>query len=129
MLALGGRVFGIPHHVDIATQLLEGCIWTYKAMPSGIMPEVFHVVPCETLDPCNWDKDKWQQAAYDQNKVSGDLTPEEAEIIKSLPAGFTKIDDKRYLLRPEAIESAFILYRITGEKKYQDAAWDMFLAI
>lgn len=28
--------------------------------------------------------------------------------------------------RPEAIESVFILYRITGDKSLQDAAWRMF---
>lgn len=28
--------------------------------------------------------------------------------------------------RPEAIESVFIMYRITGDKKLQDAAWRMF---
>jgi mannosyl-oligosaccharide alpha-1,2-mannosidase len=33
------------------------------------------------------------------------------------------------MLRPEAIESVFVLYRVTGEKKYQDIAWKMFQAI
>lgn len=33
------------------------------------------------------------------------------------------------LLRPEAIESMFILYRITGDKKLQDDAWNMFRLI
>lgn len=28
-------------------------------------------------------------------------------------------DDKRYLLRPETVESLFILYRMTGDQKYQ----------
>lgn len=28
----------------------------------------------------------------------------------ALPAGFTKVTDKRYILRPEAIESVFIMY-------------------
>jgi mannosyl-oligosaccharide alpha-1,2-mannosidase len=31
--------------------------------------------------------------------------------------------------RPEAIESVFILYRITGDPSLQDAAWRMFEAI
>jgi mannosyl-oligosaccharide alpha-1,2-mannosidase len=31
--------------------------------------------------------------------------------------------------RPEAIESVFVLYRITGNQKYQDIAWKMFTAI
>jgi mannosyl-oligosaccharide alpha-1,2-mannosidase len=33
------------------------------------------------------------------------------------------------LARPEAIESVFILYRITGDIKYQDIAWTMFQSI
>lgn len=32
-------------------------------------------------------------------------------------------------IRPEAIESVFIMYRITGDKTLQDAAWRMFTSI
>jgi mannosyl-oligosaccharide alpha-1,2-mannosidase len=46
-----------------------------------------------------------------------------------LPAGFTAIDDRRYILRPEAIESVFVMYRTTGEQSWQAAAWDMWTAI
>lgn len=36
----------------------------------------------------------------------------------------------RYIQRPEAIESVFYLYRITGAKAFfKDTAWDMFTAI
>ncbi|KAH0600788.1 hypothetical protein MHUMG1_01787 [Metarhizium humberi] len=36
----------------------------------------------------------------------------------------------RYIRRPEAIESVFYLYRITGAKAFfKDTAWDMFTAI
>jgi mannosyl-oligosaccharide alpha-1,2-mannosidase len=31
-----------------------------------------------------------------------------------------------YILRPETVESLFVLYRITGNKKYQDWAWELF---
>jgi mannosyl-oligosaccharide alpha-1,2-mannosidase len=34
-----------------------------------------------------------------------------------------------YILRPEAIESVFIMYRITGEQQWQAAAWDMWTSI
>uniref|UniRef100_A0A0K0FJE2 alpha-1,2-Mannosidase n=1 Tax=Strongyloides venezuelensis TaxID=75913 RepID=A0A0K0FJE2_STRVS len=37
--------------------------------------------------------------------------------------------DAHSLLRPETVEGWFYLYRITGNKKYQDWAWDMFQAI
>jgi mannosyl-oligosaccharide alpha-1,2-mannosidase len=31
--------------------------------------------------------------------------------------------------RPEAIEALFILYRVTGDRSWQDKAWKMFQAI
>jgi len=43
-----------------------------------------------------------------------------------LQPGLTSVTDGRYILRPEAVESIFILYRITGNKTLQDAGWQMF---
>jgi len=37
--------------------------------------------------------------------------------------------DKAYILRPEVIESYFILYRVTGDRKYRDWAWEAAQAI
>ncbi|KAI7907019.1 glycoside hydrolase [Cokeromyces recurvatus] len=34
-----------------------------------------------------------------------------------------------YDLRPETIESIFYYYRLTGDKQYQDLAWELYLAI
>ncbi|KAK9471255.1 glycoside hydrolase [Dipodascopsis tothii] len=36
------------------------------------------------------------------------------------------VSNARYLLRPEVVESYFYAYRATGDKKYQEWAWDMF---
>ncbi|KAL1587180.1 hypothetical protein WHR41_04407 [Cladosporium halotolerans] len=46
-----------------------------------------------------------------------------------LPPGFTAINSNNYILRPEAIESVFYLYRITGEQYWRDRGWEMFTAI
>lgn len=46
-----------------------------------------------------------------------------------LPPGYTKILSPAYKLRPEAIESVFIMYRLTGEKKWRDKGWTMFQAV
>jgi hypothetical protein len=37
--------------------------------------------------------------------------------------------DTRYILRPEAIESVFYMWRITGELSWQDKGWRMWEAI
>lgn len=46
-----------------------------------------------------------------------------------LPAGFTKISSRKYILRPEAIESVFIMYRLTGNKYWRENGWRMYEAI
>ncbi|KAM0427246.1 hypothetical protein ACHAPT_007676 [Fusarium lateritium] len=111
MFALGGKLLNIDEHVNIGERLARGCGWAYKAFPTGIMPEIFNLVSCPTLEPCEYDKERW--------------VPER----DSIPVGFRHARDPRYLLRPEAIESIFIMYRITADPQWQDMAWDMFQAI
>ncbi|KAL1964927.1 hypothetical protein VTN77DRAFT_6280 [Rasamsonia byssochlamydoides] len=122
MFALGGKLFNLPSHVELAQKLVDGCIWTYRAMPVGIMPETFSMVPCQSVDNCRWDEQTWKQ------QVLSRADPAAVQDIR-LPRGFTAITDRQYLLRPEAIESVFILYRVTGREDLLDAAWDMFEAI
>ncbi|KAF4452709.1 hypothetical protein F53441_4516 [Fusarium austroafricanum] len=106
MFALGGKVLNIPEHVGIGERLARGCGWAYKAFPTGMMPEIFNLMRCPTLEPCDY-------------VVEQELSP----------PGFRNARDPRYLLRPEAIESIFIMYRITADPQWQDMAWDMFQAI
>nr|POE48875.1 putative endoplasmic reticulum mannosidase mnl2 [Quercus suber] len=46
-----------------------------------------------------------------------------------LPPGVVSIESAKYVLRPEAIESVFYMYRITGEQHWRDMGWQMFQAI
>lgn len=114
MFALGGKIFGINEHVNIGKRVARGCAWAYKAFPTGLMPERFSLLDCKSpgLQECEWDEERWRQ--------DGD---------QSLPKGFKHARDPRYLLRPEAIESIFILYRITGQEDLREIAWDMFQSI
>lgn len=61
--------------------------------------------------------------------------PTREEFVKArisderLPAGMTKVTGGRYLLRPEAIESVFVMYRTTGDEYWREKGWEMFKAI
>lgn len=112
MFLLGGRTFNIPEHVGIGERVARGCAWAYDAMPTGLMPEIFGMVACPTIDGCEWDEARWQ-----------------AEGSTSLGKGFKNARDSRYILRPEAIESIFLLYRVTGNEELRDVAWRMFESI
>ncbi|EFQ97422.1 mannosyl-oligosaccharide 1,2-alpha-mannosidase IC [Nannizzia gypsea CBS 118893] len=46
-----------------------------------------------------------------------------------IPPGMTKVNSAKYILRPEAIESVFIMYRITGDESWREKGWEMFNAI
>ncbi|TKA74062.1 hypothetical protein B0A49_03018 [Cryomyces minteri] len=129
MFALGSRLFDIPAHMDIAHKLVDGCMWTYKAFPLGIMPETFHMVPCPSKSGCQWDEAKWKAEAKARSVPATNQDAMQVVEQLRLPPGFTAVGDRRYILRPEAIESVFILYRITGRKDLLDTAWDMFSAI
>lgn len=128
MFALGGKIFDMPEHVEIGRKLTDGCIWSYRALPLGVMPEVFQMIPCEDRASCKWNETMWREEVSKHQPMGMPFDKYIKEHAR-LPKGFAQISDPRYILRPEAIESVFILYRITGEQKYQDAAWDMFTAI
>jgi mannosyl-oligosaccharide alpha-1,2-mannosidase len=116
--ALAGRLFNRPGDVETGAKLTRGCIYAYQAFPTGIMPERYNMVVCESRTQCRWDEEKWV-------KERG----KRPQWKEHLPKGFTTAKDPRYLLRPEAIESVFILYRITGREEFQQAAWKMFKAV
>ncbi|WQF87282.1 Putative glycoside hydrolase family 47, six-hairpin glycosidase-like superfamily [Colletotrichum destructivum] len=112
MFAMAGKLFDIPDDVEVGDKLARGCAWAYKSFKSGLMPEKAQVVKCDTIDACAWDEQKWA-----------------AQSGQQAPRGFWRVDDAHYNLRPEGIESLFILYRITGREDLLDMAWDMFQAV
>lgn len=135
LYALGGKLFGRQDHLDLARRLTEGCIWAYTVSPHGVMPETFSAVPCSSKDDCEWDQSGWKKqvivAAGEQLTGTDSDSSRADEIIaeNKLPEGFTRVSDGRYILRPEAIESVFVLYRTSGRADLVDTAWEIFQAI
>lgn len=106
MFAMGGKIFEKPEQIEIGEKLVRGCTYAYNAFPNGIMPEVAALEACPSLEPCDF------QPTDDTTK----------------PPGFL-LKEHHYALRPEAIESLFMLYRITGKPEYQDMAWNMWKSV
>lgn len=136
MYTLGGKLFGRKTDLEIGKKVTDGCIWTYRNTKHGVMPEIFHMVPCPDARTCVWDELAWKKQVVLDNdgtitgRFDDDLATADRIIAeKRLPQGFSVIGDARYILRPEAIESMFVLYRATGREDLLDAAWAMFMAI
>ncbi|KAF2500022.1 seven-hairpin glycosidase [Lophium mytilinum] len=259
MFALGAKIFNREEDLEIAKKLTEGCVWSYNATTTGIMPESFYVVGCESQKSCEWNETMWWEKIdpHSENRIKSykdqmsrytkqlaeasasyeaamaaatgapeaqatgvdktelerevaeveaeatglpkavglekrqldstdekpsktekkaeeelllekpaaktnddeEITPSDSsdkpsptlptfpilysprppqsheEFVKNriqeerLPKGVTSIRSKKYILRPEAIESVFYLYRITGDSHWREVGWEMYQAI
>ncbi|GAD98749.1 mannosyl-oligosaccharide alpha-1,2-mannosidase 1B [Paecilomyces variotii No. 5] len=98
---LGGDVLGRPDFIGFGLELVDGCHDTYIETATRIGPEQF---------------------GWDANAVPAD----QQQFYER--AGFY-IESGAYILRPEVIESYYYAYRITGDTKYRDWAWDAFVHI
>jgi len=64
-----------------------------------------------------------------------DPYPAHEDYVKSrinnerIPGGVAEFSSKKYILRPEAIESVFIMYRVTGDEMWREKGWRMFNAV
>jgi mannosyl-oligosaccharide alpha-1,2-mannosidase len=135
MVGIASRVFGRSDDLNIAKKLTNGCVWAYDSQVTGIAPEIFDVASCQSDDPCTWSEEKWYQSIMDRSGFDSRGGKSYEQTVKTIIAerriapGFIKIEERKYILRPEAIESVFIMYRLTGDQEWQDKAWRMFEAI
>ncbi|KAF9584649.1 hypothetical protein BGW38_005735 [Lunasporangiospora selenospora] len=103
-LAMGSKYFDRPQDMVLAKQLAEACYLSYDSSVTKIGPEVFSFLSVPGTNG--------KQFIVDPNTFNDRDSSNNA-----------------YILRPETVESLWILYRLTGEKKYQDQAWSMFEAV
>ncbi|KXJ97347.1 putative 1,2-alpha-mannosidase [Microdochium bolleyi] len=108
---LGGLTLKQQKYIDFGLDLAAACHETYVQTATKIGPESFR-----------WKDDRLPADAPN----NPDPPADQAEFYAR--AGFW-ITSSDYVLRPEVIESFYYAYRATGDTKYQDWAWDAFLAI
>lgn len=126
MFGLGGRLISNESHVELGNKATKACVWAYSSFSNGVMPEIVHLKACPSSSACQWDDLRWHEGVIAKSSSRDAL-----KIIEEqrLPKGFTGVSDSRYILRPEAIESVFIMYRITGDPTWREKAWEMWTAI
>ncbi|CAG9949731.1 unnamed protein product [Clonostachys rosea f. rosea IK726] len=113
MYALAAKLLKRDDYLDIGSRLTGGCVWAYDSFPTNIMPEISEHIPCKDKNgPC-----EYKPESFPSNSES------------PLPDGFVRAREPGYKLRPEAIESVFYMWRITGDQKWRDAAWRMWEGI
>ncbi|CAL4903426.1 unnamed protein product [Urochloa decumbens] len=94
-------------NLQLAEDLAKTCVEMYFVTSTGLAPEIayFHIEGNPEGGPGGGNK---------SNKYVNDI------IIKPL--------DRHNLLRPETVESLFVLHRITEDPKYREWGWQIFEA-
>ncbi|PSK53959.1 Mannosyl-oligosaccharide 1,2-alpha-mannosidase IC [Elsinoe australis] len=93
MYALGAKIFDRPQDLKIAARLTEGCVWAYAATKTGIMPEGFELLPCESKTSCEWNKTAYYEA-LDPYAESRLRSFEDSEISKKMGDEMSKKIDE-----------------------------------
>ena len=143
-------------HLTAAEGLTQACFKTYADQPSGLGPDYVRFdgpyETAETLDSTlsvdEFEKMyRWlpKYEAWVRNGRIGNapgIHPVEIEDgsswWKKLARGHKKrkdarrdyqIANKAYLLRPETVESFYVLWRVTGDEIWRAYGWEVFKAI
>ncbi|KAF2770472.1 seven-hairpin glycosidase [Teratosphaeria nubilosa] len=109
---LGGKLLDMPALVDLGIAVTDGCHQTYNTTLTG-------------LGPTGWGWYNSSNLAYnpaDDNDVAGRKWAEKYGY-------FIASGDEAWEFRPEALESVFYAHRITGDPRWAEYAWEVFLAI
>lgn len=98
MLAIGSKIFDRPDELAIGRKLVDGCIWAYKSMPTGVMPETYRAVICmDEHAGCSWNIREWLNSDEDNQQPIDELKQRAKE--KGIYPGFKLISDPTYHLR------------------------------
>ncbi|GAA5991158.1 hypothetical protein JCM5350_001929 [Sporobolomyces pararoseus] len=111
MLGLGAKLMNRPRDLETAQNFTEACVWVYESSATGIGGE--------------------QTTFYDKNDASRfvAVNKQDGTTIQQ-PRGDPKgvrTANRRQIGRPETIESVFYMWRLTGDRKWQDKGWTMFV--
>ena len=115
---LGGAVLDKREFVDFGLRLVESQREMYLATATGIGPEAIGWLP-------SWCSDRLGNDPPD----SCTIPPQYANQTDFYKRAGYYITNPTYMLRPEVLESIYYAYRVTRNPKYQDWAWEIFLAI
>ncbi|KAJ7250458.1 glycoside hydrolase family 47 protein [Mycena haematopus] len=143
-------------HLWAAAGLAETCYLLYADQPTGLAPDEiifkrtgdsrYGLKDGKWLEGGGWrwidEMEKWRTASVGSGTWKGRrLPPGVGEDTK--PVVYTELERSRgtgrgrdygvkktaYLLRPETVESLYIMWRVTGETKWREMGWRIFEAI
>ncbi|GLB41878.1 putative glycosyl hydrolase 47 family protein [Lyophyllum shimeji] len=142
LLALGVHTLDLPRkekelHAWAAEGLAQTCWLTYADMPTGLgADEVVMNVTAWNAEDADGDaggKGRWVKHVkeWERKGRPGGVPPGVGEVkpVMERDEREYSLQKRGYLLRPETIESFYVLWRTTGDEKWRERGWSIFEAI
>ncbi|KAJ7150912.1 glycoside hydrolase family 47 protein [Mycena crocata] len=127
MPALGLSAAERERHTWAAEGLANMCWAVYNDTASGLSPDNFAVNQWIVADRGRWAPrvDAWVK----EGRVGLPPGVRELERVPTAEGrGYTPLTDS-YLLRPEAVETFYIMWRTTGDVKWRERGWAVFQSL
>ena len=81
MFAIGAKIFDRKGDLDLAKKLTDGCVWAYESTTTGIMPEHFLALPCESREKCPWNETAYYEE-LDPYRSTRVLSPPHQAVLE-----------------------------------------------
>ncbi|KAL4066005.1 glycoside hydrolase family 47 protein [Scleroderma citrinum] len=136
VLALGAKTLDIPPsdrelHEWAARGLAYTCYIAYADQPSGLGPDIMAMDAWRGADPKR--AGRWIDHVKDWIKSGrpGGVPPglHEPSPAKGSSGRDYRITRDDYLLRPETVESLYLMWRTTGDERWRERGWEIFQSI
>ncbi|KAH9967560.1 glycoside hydrolase [Russula dissimulans] len=127
VLALGAAMLpDAPRtHLWAARGLAETCWTLYADSPTGLSPDEVIM----RLGSTSEDEWRWDVGAERSAWGSPGLRPAEPVTVSNETAREYAPRKRSYLLRPETVESFYLLWRTTGDDGWRERGWSVFEAL
>ncbi|KAL4066003.1 glycoside hydrolase family 47 protein [Scleroderma yunnanense] len=126
-------------HIWVAKAIAQTCYITYADQPTGLGPDTISILSGKN------GVTRWMDALQEWNRLGRPGSPPGVGDIPSW-SGTTDattandenlaviqrdygIDSAVHYLRPEAVESFYILWRVTGDERWRQWGWHVFQAL
>ncbi|KAF9529051.1 glycoside hydrolase family 47 protein [Crepidotus variabilis] len=125
-------------HMWAAEGLAQTCYLSYADQATGLGPDEMWMSTKAASKPKLWINalDTWRlegsKGSWSRGKMMGKSIPpglQNGKPMKDPTRRDYTLKATNYLLRPETVESLYILWRLTGQAKYREWAWNIFEAI
>ncbi|KAJ8495292.1 hypothetical protein ONZ45_g12916 [Pleurotus djamor] len=134
LLALGAHTLGDAlssrdreMHMFAARGLAYTCFVTYDDQRTGLGPDEMRMKKWENTEDGKWLQhyERWEKEGR-----PGSVPPGVGEVERAKGNDRDYSATKAaYLLRPETVESFFILWQTTGDERWRERGWKVFQAI